>query len=82
MIWQAALMKQTNRYHGDRFPPAVISTAVWLYHWFSLSFRNVEDLLTQRGVTVSYESIRLWCLKFGPMYQRTLRRREAKGSDR
>ncbi|MGC1443818.1 MAG: IS6 family transposase [Burkholderiaceae bacterium] len=75
-------MKQANRYHGHRFPPEVISTAVWLYHRFSLSFRDVEELLAQRGVTVSYESIRRWCLKFGPMYQRTLKRRESKGSDR
>ncbi|MFK7966052.1 MAG: IS6 family transposase [Burkholderiaceae bacterium] len=75
-------MKPANRYHGHRFPPEVISTAVWLYHRFSLSFRDVEDLLAQGGVTVSYESIRCWCLKFGPGYQRILKRREAKCADR
>ena len=47
-------------YHGYRFPPEIISHAVWLYHRFGLSFRDVEDLLAQRGVTVSYEAIRKW----------------------
>ena len=81
-IWQATAMKQANRYHGHRFLREIISTAVWMYHRFSLSFRDVEDLLAHRGVTVSYESVRRWCLKFGPMYQRSLKRRESKGSDR
>ena len=45
-------------YHGYRFPPAIISHAVWLYHRFCLSFRDVEDLLAERGIVVSYESIR------------------------
>jgi transposase-like protein len=44
-------------YHGWRFPPDIISHAVWLYHRFCLSFRDVEDLLAQRGITVSYETI-------------------------
>jgi putative transposase len=52
-------------YRGYRFPPEIISHAVWLYHRFCLSFRDVEDLLSQRGITVSYEAIRLGCLKFG-----------------
>ncbi|MGB7183558.1 MAG: IS6 family transposase [Burkholderiaceae bacterium] len=82
MKWQAAWMKQANRCHGHCFPPEVISTTVWLYHRFSISFRDVEDLLAQRGVTVSYESVRRWRLKFGPMYQRTLKRRESNGTDR
>ena len=45
-------------YHGYRFPPEIISHAVWLYHRFCLSFRDTEDLLAQRGITVSYEAIR------------------------
>jgi len=49
---------------------------VWLYHRFSLSFRDVEDLLAERGITVSYEAIRLWCLRFGPQYARRLKRRQ------
>ena len=61
-------------YHGYRFPPLIISHAVWLYHRFCLSFRDAEDLLAQRGITVSYETIRQWCRTFGPEYARTLRR--------
>ncbi|MEE8544065.1 MAG: IS6 family transposase [Gammaproteobacteria bacterium] len=71
----------TPTYHGYRFPPAIISHAVWLYHRFSLSFRDVEDLLAERGITVSYEAIRQWCLKFGPRYARSLRRRQGRLGD-
>ena len=56
-------------YRGYRFPPEIISHAVWLYHRFCLSFRDVEDLLAARGIMVTYEAIRLWCLKFGPKYR-------------
>jgi putative transposase len=63
-------------YRRHRFPPEIISHAVWLYHRFTLSFRDVEDLLAERGITVSYEAIRSWCRKFGPEYARTLRRRQ------
>ena len=62
-------------YPRYRFPPAIISHAVWLYYRFTLSVRDVEDLLAQRGVTVSYESIRHWCETFGAAYARRLRRR-------
>ncbi|MFC1661833.1 hypothetical protein ACFL3S_10350, partial [Gemmatimonadota bacterium] len=67
---------ETNRgcYHGYRFPPQIISHAVWLYHRFCLSFRDVEELLAEHGIVVSYETIRQWCRKFGPLYARTLRR--------
>ena len=61
-----------NRYHRYRFPPEIISHAVWLYHRFSLSFREVEELLAKRGIVVSYETIRQWCRKFGPQYARML----------
>ena len=53
---------QAPRYHGYRFPSEIISHAVWLYHRFALSFRDVEDLLAQRSITVTYETIRQWCL--------------------
>ena len=53
-------------YRGYRFPSEIISHAVWLYHQFSLSFREVEDLLAERGINVTYETIRQWCLTFGP----------------
>jgi putative transposase len=61
-------------YHGYRFPPEIISHAVWLYHRFCLSFRDTEDLLAQRGITVSYEAIRQWCWTFGSAYARSLKR--------
>ena len=69
------------RYHGYRFPPEIISHAVWLYHRFGLSFRDVEDLLAERGITVSYETIRQWCQAFGPDYARRLRRRRERLGD-
>ena len=55
-------------YQGYRFPPDIIAHAVWLYFRFSLSFRDVEDLLAQRGITVTYETIRRWCRTFGHAY--------------
>ena len=61
-------------YKRHRFPPEIIQYAVWLYHRFSLSHRDVEDLLAERGITVSYESIRLWCQKFGSKYARRLKK--------
>jgi putative transposase len=74
---------KTNRgcYRGYRFPPEIISHAVWLYHRFSLSFRDVEELLAERGVVVSYETIRQWCQKFGPYYARKLRRKQGRLGD-
>jgi putative transposase len=64
-----------NTYKRHRFPPDIISYAVWLYHRFNLSHRDIEDLLAERGIIVSYESIRLWCIKFGSKYARRLKRR-------
>ena len=64
-----------NTYKRYRFPPEIISYAVWLYYRFNLSHRDIEDLLAQRGITVSYETIRLWCIKFGPHYAKRLKRR-------
>jgi len=68
-------------YRGYRFPPAIISHAVWLYFRFGLSFRDVEDLLSERGVTVTHEAIRQWCLTFGLDYARRLRRRRGRMGD-
>jgi putative transposase len=68
-------------YKGFRFPPEIISHAVWLYFRFSLSFRDVEELLEQRGIVVSYETVRQWCLKFGQTYANELRRRRPKTGD-
>lgn len=64
-----------NIYKRHRFPSEIISYAVWLYYKFNLSHRDIEDLLAQRGINVSYESIRLWCNKFGPKYARRLKRK-------
>ncbi len=62
-------------YKRHRFSPEIIQYAVWLYHRFNLSHRDIEDLLAERGITVSYESIRLWCKKFGAKYVRRLKRK-------
>ncbi|MFT5425327.1 MAG: putative transposase [Gammaproteobacteria bacterium] len=64
-----------HTYKRHRFSPDIISYAVWLYFRFNLSHRDIEDLLAQRGIIVSYESIRLWCIKFGRRYARRLKRR-------
>jgi putative transposase len=69
-------------YKGFRFPPEIISHAVWLYFRFSLSFRDVEELLAQRGVIVTYETVRQWCLKFGQTYANELRRRRPRCGDK
>ena len=68
-------MTQPKSYKRHRFPPEIIQNAVWLYHRFNLSHRDIEDLLAERGVVVSYEAIRLWCNKFGPRFARRLRRK-------
>ncbi len=64
-----------NIYKRHRFPPDIISYAVWLYHRFNLSNRDIEDLLAERGINVSYETIRLWCIRFGTRYARRFKRR-------
>ena len=64
-----------NIYKRHLFPPDIISYAVWLYHRFNLSHRDIEGLLAQRGIAVSREAIRLWCIKFGAIYTRRLKRK-------
>src|SRR5580704_6012804 len=61
-------------YRCHRFPPEVIRHAIWLYLRFTLSYRDVEELLAERGLDVSYETVRRWVLKFGPAIARELRR--------
>ena len=75
-------MTETPNYRGYRFPPEIIARAVWLYHRFTLSFRDVEDLLAERNVTVSYETIRQWCLTFGPEYARRIKKSQGPQGDR
>ena len=62
-------------YKRHRFPAEIIQYAVWLYHRFNLSHRDIEDLLAERGINVSYEAIRLWCNKFGLKYVRRLKKK-------
>jgi putative transposase len=68
-------------YKRHRFPPQIIEYAVWLYYRFNLSHRDIEDLLAERGIMVSRESVRLWCNKFGPKYARRLKRRHGDFGD-
>ena len=64
-----------NTYKRHRFPPDIISYAVWLHYRFNLSHRDIEDLLAERGIIVTRESIRLWCIKFGALYAKRLKRK-------
>src|SRR5437762_13466879 len=61
-------------YRRPRFPPVIIQHAVWLYLRFTLSYRDVEELVAERGLDISYETVRCWVLKFGPVIARRLRR--------
>jgi putative transposase len=63
---------------GYRFPPEVVHQAIWLYHRFTLSFRDVEDLLAERGIAISYETVRRWVNHFGPSIAAELRKRRPK----
>ena len=69
-------------YHGYRFPPEIIGYCVWLYFRFSVSYRNIEELMAERGVTVTYETIRAWCYKFGQDYAKRIRARRGQLGDR
>lgn len=75
------MQTQSISYMRHRFPPAIISHAVWLYCRFNLSLREVEEMFLQRGVDVSYETIRRWVAKFGPSIARGLRRRQPRPGD-
>jgi putative transposase len=72
----------TPAYYRHRFPSQIISHCVWLYFRFSLSFRDVEELMAERGVAVTYESIREWCVKFGQSYAKRMRSRSPRPGDR
>src|ERR1700687_624358 len=72
----------TISFARTQFPPAIIRHAVWLYVRFTLSYRDVEDLLAERGLDVSYETVRRWVLKFGPVFARELRHRRPRPTAR
>jgi putative transposase len=69
-------------HYRHRFPAEIIGHAVWLYHVFSLSLRDVELILAERGIVVSYETVRRWCMKFGPTFADRLRRRRPRPGDK
>jgi putative transposase len=69
-------------YKGHRYPGEIINHCVWLYFRFPLSFREVAEMMLERGVVVSYETIRRWCAKFGQTYANQLRRRRARPGDK
>ena len=71
-----------SSYKGFRFPPEIISHCVWLYHRFPLSFRDVQELMLERGLDVSYDTIRAWCDRFGQEYANQLRRRGPRLGDK
>ncbi len=72
----------SSLYRRHRFPSEIISHSVWLYFRFALSYRDVEEILRVRGVIVTYEAIREWCLKFGQTYANGLRRRRPRPGER
>jgi putative transposase len=74
-------MTKPISYKRHRFPPQIIAHAVWLYFRFPLSLRLVEEMLLERGIVVSYETIRRWGKKFGPAYARRLRRKQPSPHD-
>ena len=65
-------------YRRHRFPPVIIQHAVWLYYRFTLSYRDVEEFLAERGIDVSYETVRRWAAKFGRSYAKRLQKRRPK----
>jgi putative transposase len=82
-LWQRVNRTMiSNPYRGFRYPAEVIRQAVWLYHRFSLSLRDVELILAARGVVVSYETIRAWRLRFGRLFANTLKRRRSRPGDK
>jgi putative transposase len=86
-IWSShgtvsSITTSPNPYRGFRFPAEVIEHAVWLYHCFSLSLRDIELILAARSVVVSYESIREWGLRFGRLFANVLKRRRPKPGDK
>jgi putative transposase len=74
-------MTKPVSYKRHRFPPQIIAHAVWLYFRFPLSLRLIEEMLLERGIVVSYETVRRWALKFGPTYARRLRRKRPNRRD-
>ena len=68
-------MSNSNIYSGFRYPPEIISHAIWMYFRFTMSFRDVEEMLASRGIIVTYETVRQWTLRFGQDFANTVRRK-------
>jgi putative transposase len=77
----ALMSTAASLYYRHRFPTEIISHCVWLYFRFALSFRDVEEMLAMHGVSLSYETVREWCLKFGQTYANALRRKSPQAGD-
>ena len=81
-LWQTGQREETKpQLPTSPFPSEIISHAVWLCHRFCLSFREDEELLAERGITVTHETVRQWCQKFGPDYARKLKKRQGRLGD-
>ena len=72
----------SSPYRRHRIPAEIINHFVWLYFRFALSFRDVEEIMAMRGVALTYEAIREWCLKFGKTYANKLRRQRPRPGDK
>jgi len=70
-----------NRTSGHRYPTEIISHAIWLYYCFTVSFRDVDEILATRGIDMIHECVRRWCLKFGYRYVKSIRSRTVRPSD-
>jgi putative transposase len=81
MRHSALMITSASLYYRHRFPAEIISHCVWLYFRFSLSFRDVEEMMFIRGLSLTHESVRDWCLKFGQTYANRLRRRSPRAGD-
>jgi putative transposase len=82
VLWHDSVMNAPPLYRRHRFPSEVMSHCVWLYFRFSISYRDVEEMMAMRGLTLTYETIRYWCLKFGQTYANGLRRSRPRPGDK
>ncbi|WP_218082600.1 IS6 family transposase [Anthocerotibacter panamensis] len=76
------MSKSASLYRGHRFPPEIIVHCVWLYFRFCLSYRDVEEMMAVRGITLTYETVRAWCRKFGQVYANQIRHRRPQPGDK
>jgi len=82
ILWRMNEQTSAPNYKRHRFPPEIIAHTVWRYFRFALSYRDVEELLAERGIVLTYETVRQWCQKFGQAYANELRRRRPRPGDK